>query len=118
MRPSTQSAASSSLRQLATCSAVNTSGTCSNIGESKTETRAQHRGTSWSRHDVTAADAIEVILVRQVIEIELQVDVTCKRIRRHRVKRPISLDHARVDGVAEASVDKTRAAAEVKTVMK
>src|SRR6476620_9916544 len=114
MRPSTQSAASSSSRQLATCSALNTSGTCNNIGESKTKARAQRCGASGSRHDVAAADTIEVVLVGQVVEIQFQVDVTRERIRRHRVEGPVAVHDACVNRVSEASIDETRAAAEVK----
>ena len=39
------------------------------------ETRAQHRHSSWSRHDVTATNAIEIVLVRQVGDIEPEIHV-------------------------------------------
>src|SRR5215203_708907 len=114
MRPSTQSFASSNLRQPATCSAVNTSGICSNI-ESEPEARTYHRGTSWTRHDVTTADPVEVIPVSQVVKIDFEIHVVCQRIRSHRIEGPIRVDETSVDGVAEATIDKTRAATEVKT---
>src|SRR5688572_24276546 len=72
MRPSTQSLLSSTLRHPRICSALKTSGICKSI-RLEPETCAQHRHSSWSRHYVTTTNAIEIVLVRQVRNIEPEI---------------------------------------------
>src|ERR1044072_5841168 len=82
------------------------------------ETRADHGRSSGTRHDVSAADAIEIEGVRQVVEIELEIDVLRNRIRSHQIKSPISVDKACIDCVAVALPNKPGPAAETKALRK
>src|SRR5215213_69678 len=65
------------LEQLATCDHLLGSQNLWNLQQHslEPETRAQHRGASRPRHNVSAADPIEIKLVSQVVEIELQIDM-------------------------------------------
>ena len=64
---------------------------------------------------MTSTYAIEIKLVSQVENVELEIDVLRNRVRRHRIESPVVIHKTRVDGVAEATADKSRAATEVNT---
>ena len=64
---------------------------------------------------MAASYSIEIELVSQVVEIQLEIDVLRNWIRSHGIERPVRINSACVDGVSETTIDKARAAAEMKT---
>src|ERR1700722_472907 len=120
--PSTQSAAFRISSERFTCAAFSTSGIVRSILRrlsSEFEIEPDERGERRTRNNVAGMRLIEVIAIRQVVEIALQRNAFGEWMTRHRVEDPVARDlfdepcrwierHCRARGTA---VDKLRARA-------
>src|ERR1700742_829075 len=94
--PSTHSAAFKISSARFTCAALRTSGIVKSILpvalSSEFKIQSDQRCECRTRNEMAWMRLIEVIAIRQVVEIELQRNALCDRVAAHRVEHPIARD--------------------------
>src|SRR6478736_8317138 len=104
--PSTQSAASSSVRASATCSGERTLGMARSMGGSEREVGAQEIGAGRTRTEAGAVviKGLHEFLVEQIVHVEAQGEVLADRVAPHEVEQPVGGHFARdLGGVVVAA---------------